>query len=211
MREGCSSPVGLFRLIRVLLSLSRSSARRNRRADSPKSSWQRSAAQQTARSTVASSPQPTPRVLTAQRSAKVRRVLDGDTVIVVAGREVVRVRLDSIDCPEADQPWGDIAKAGLIKLIGGRDIHLEEYGLDHHGRTLATLFVEDRKTGARVNVNERMVTLGHAWVMRHYYDHLPNDRKAQLNRLERWAKGNRVGLWQTPEPVPPWSWRRETS
>jgi micrococcal nuclease len=160
---------------------------------------------------MASNEEPIPPALAGRQPAKVRKVLDGDTVIIVSGRGELRIRLDSIDCPEQDQPWGDTAKAGLIKLIGGRDILFEEYGLDHHGRTFATLFVEDRKTAKLLNVNERMVTLGHAWVMRQYYSHLPNDRKAQLNRLERWAKGKKVGLWRTANPVPPWKWRREAN
>jgi endonuclease YncB( thermonuclease family) len=58
-----------------------------------------------------------------------------------------------------------------------------------------------------VNVNERMVTLGHAWVMRKFYDHLPDDRQRNLNRLEAWARSKKVGLWRTPSPVPPWRWR----
>ena len=39
-----------------------------------------------------------------------------------------------------------------------------------------------------VNVNERMVMLGNAWVMRRFYGHLPKDRQLKLNQLELWAK-----------------------
>lgn len=143
----------------------------------------------------------------ARSKARVAQVLDGDTVIVVRKRHRVRVRLDSIDCPEDGQPWGDTAKYGLIKLIGGREVLLEVHGTDIHGRTLATIYVEDRETRRVLNVNERMITLGHAWVMRKYYQHLPAGRRKQLDRLERWAKSKRVGLWRTPNPVPPWQWR----
>ena len=115
--------------------------------------------------------------------AKVVLVMDGDTVIVAEGWGETRIRLDSIDCPEDGQDWGDTATYGLIKLIGGRRVRLEKHGLDDYGRTLATIYVGDAN-GDWVNVNERMVTLGHAWVMRRYYDHLPDDRKAKLNRLE---------------------------
>lgn len=73
---------------------------------------------------------------------------------------------------------------------------------------MATIYVESRTDSTLVNVNERLVTLGHAWVMRRFYDQLPPDRKVQLNRLERWAKSKRVGLWSTSNPVPPWKWRR---
>lgn len=143
--------------------------------------------------------------------AKILEIYDGDTVLVAAGRSRLMIRLDSIDCPEDGQHWGDTAKYGLIKLIGGRTVHLEQHGVDDYGRTLATLYVQNANGAGWQNVNERMVTLGHAWVMRRYYDHLPNDRQAQLNRLEAWAKSKKVGLWGTQDPVPPWRWRREVA
>jgi endonuclease YncB( thermonuclease family) len=139
---------------------------------------------------------------------RVQHVIDGDTVVVAHSWGNFRVRLDSIDCPEDGQPWGDTATAGLIKLIGGRRVRLERYGIDIHGRTLATIYVTNRDNGQWLNVNERMVTLGHAWVARMHYAHLPEARRQQLDRLEDWAKSRRVGLWKTPDPTPPWQWRR---
>ncbi|MBX2986992.1 MAG: thermonuclease family protein [Bdellovibrionaceae bacterium] len=136
---------------------------------------------------------------------KVREVLDGDTVIVSDSGYDIRIRLSSIDCPEDGQPWGDIAKAGLIKLIGGRRVRIETHGTDVYERTVATIFVQ--QDSKWINVNERMVMLGHAWVMRQYYGHLSKQRRIQLDRLERWAKTKRVGLWKTENPVPPWLWR----
>jgi len=141
--------------------------------------------------------------------ANVLQVIDGDTVDVRMRGNRIRLRLDSIDCPEDGQLWGNTAKAGLIKMIGGKSVRIEEHGYDQYGRTIATVFVRDNQKAEWINVNERMVTLGHAWVMRAYYAHLPEDRRRQLNRLERWAKSRRVGLWRTPNPTPPWKWRRE--
>ncbi len=143
------------------------------------------------------------------QKVKVEYIIDGDTVIVSKSWHKIKIRLDSIDCPEDGQHWGDIAKFGLIKLIGGRKVHLEEHGLDRYERTLATIYVQHGYGSEWINVNERMVTLGHAWVMRRFYDHLPKDRKDQLNRLERWARSKKVGLWKTPNPIPPWKWRSE--
>lgn len=140
-------------------------------------------------------------------AAIVRYVVDGDTVIAVRRWREIRIRLDSIDCPEDGQHWGDVAKYGLIKLIGRRRVHIEEHGRDDYGRVLATLYVRHPSKDEWMNVNERMVTLGHAWVMRRYYDHLPPDRQEKLNRLERWARSKNVGLWATPDPTPPWKWR----
>ena len=137
---------------------------------------------------------------------QVSYVLDGDTVDVVRSGNRIRIRLDAIDCPEDGQEWGDIATAGLIKMIGGRSVYLETHGLDPYLRTLATIYVE--RGSELINVNERMVMLGHAWVLRRHFNHLSERRKQQLNRLENWAKSKRVGLWKTKDPLPPWKWRR---
>lgn len=145
-------------------------------------------------------------------TAHVKWVVDGDTVIISHGwwRET-HIRLDSIDCPEDGQPWGDIAKYALIKMIGGQRVRLEMHGMDVHGRTLGTLYIWSHKKKDWLNVNERMVTLGHAWVMYKYYSHLPQDRRDKLDSLERWARSKKIGLWQTSNPIPPWLWRRDGS
>jgi endonuclease YncB( thermonuclease family) len=144
-------------------------------------------------------------------SAKVFQVIDGDTVDVRVQGCRVRVRLSSIDCPEDGQRWGGTAKAGLIKMIGGKSVSLEVHDLDVYGRTMtiATVFVQHGEESTWINVNERMVMLGHAWVMRAYYGHLSPERQGQLNRLEAWARSKKVGLWGTPDPTPPWEWRHE--
>lgn len=141
--------------------------------------------------------------------ATVFRIIDGDTVIVTNGWKQVTLRLDGIDCPENGQPWGDTAKYGLVKLIGGRDIRYEDHGEDAYGRTLATIFVFQQDKPELMNVNVRMVVLGHAWVSRPMFGHLPVDRQQELVRAARWAKSKRVGLWKTNNPVPPWEWRKE--
>jgi endonuclease YncB( thermonuclease family) len=141
------------------------------------------------------------------RTAKVDYVIDGDTVVVSSTWKKTKIRLDSIDCPEDGQPWGDIATAGLIKMIGGRKVQIEEHGEDHYGRVLATIYVQNGRESGLINVNEKMVAKGHAWVMRRYYNHLPQHRKDKLNRIEKWARMKKVGLWKTPQPIPPWRWR----
>lgn len=142
------------------------------------------------------------------RTARVHRVLDGDSVAVAVGRRRKVVRLSAIDCPENGQHWGDTAKYGLIKLIGGRTVYLEEHTIDGHGRTVATIYVRSGETSEWVNVNARMVTLGHAWVYRQFYMHLPEEERQELDRREEWARRKRVGLWRAADPVPPWKWRR---
>jgi micrococcal nuclease len=163
-----------------------------------------------ARSSRASAPsQLTQSALGGLHEVKVAYVCDGDTVDVARMGSILRIRLAAIDCPEGDQPWGDNATAGLQRLIGGRYVYLEIHHdqQDKYGRVLATIYAMD-DSGELINVNERMVVAGHAWVMRAYFGHLSKNRQHQLNRLERWAKSKRVGLWKTGNPVPPWMWRK---
>jgi len=73
---------------------------------------------------------------------KVAHVIDGDTIIAENMWGKIKIRLDAIDCPENDQHWGDVAKYGLIKLVGGKSINIEDHGKDRYGRTLATIFIQ---------------------------------------------------------------------
>ena len=159
------------------------------------------------RSGQATAPSGRGRELVRLDAGPVQKVLDGDTLVVKAGWDRVMIRLDGIDCPEFDQPWGDTAKFGLIKLVGGRTVHYQVHGLDRYKRTLATVYVWDRDESVWLNVNLRMVMLGHAWVSSASLDHLPSARQKELKAVSRWARRNRVGLWRAAAPVPPWQWR----
>jgi endonuclease YncB( thermonuclease family) len=92
-------------------------------------------------------------------------------------------------------------------MVWRKSVLLEIHGIDEYGRTLATAFTHHGPESKLINVNERMVMLGHAWVMRRHCGQISEARRKQLDRLEAWARSKRVGLWRTPNPVPPWSWR----
>lgn len=141
--------------------------------------------------------------------AKVVEVTDGDGVIVSNSGKFIEIRLFAIDCPEYDQEWGDIAKYGLIKLIGGKTVYLEMHGLDIHQRTLATIYVESKSK--LINVNEQMVARGHAWVYRKYYGTLSWTRKNRLDWFVERARERKIGLWKHKNPIPPWEWRKSDS
>ncbi len=165
-------------------------------------------AEQSADTSKPSSPTP---ASTEEYTAKVGHIIDGDTVVVSVDGRQQRLRLEAIDCPEIGQHWGDTAKYGLIKLIGGRSIRFQSQSSDPYGRTLATIFVYDESQCEWVDVNARMVLCGHAWVSRLLCNHLPKDRQDELLRIQRWARGKKVGLWRDSNPIPPWKWRNGNS
>ena len=141
------------------------------------------------------------------KPADVMQVIDGDTVIVQSDWNQITLRLDGIDCPEGDQPWGDAARAALVKLIGDQRIRFDDHGPDGRGQQLATIYIQPTRNSAWVNVNLRMVTLGHAWVAPGLLDRLPEDRCEDLVFGSHRAQRKRIGLWHLPDPVPPWQWR----
>jgi micrococcal nuclease len=140
--------------------------------------------------------------------AHVLSVIDGDSLNVSIARDRIEVRLDSIDCPEGKQAWGEQAAVGLRKILNRRMVLIEIHGQDQYGRKLATLYAVHLTNHECVNVNELMVMAGHAWVNRLHYDHLPPDRQEKFNELQRFAKTKGLGLWGEPNPLPPWEWRK---
>ncbi len=128
---------------------------------------------------------------------KVRHVIDGNTLIISTSTQEIRVRLGAVDCPRNGQYWGVAARRALLELIGGRQIAFESHGADGCGRIIATIYLRDIDSHGWTDVNARMIARGYAWVMRRHYRQLPPARRTELNRLERWAQRNRVGLWQS--------------
>ena len=60
------------------------------------------------------------------------------------------MRLDRIDAPEKDQPYGKESTAYLAKLIKGRTVRVEWQTRDPSGNILGTVFL------GKVNVNEEL-------------------------------------------------------
>lgn len=130
--------------------------------------------------------------------AEVVEVLDGDSLHVRIGTETVPIRLYGVDCPEWDQPGGEDARRFVAALTTGRSVILEVRDVDAYGRRVAEVWLADGR-----NLNRELLAAGQAWWYRRYSS--SND----LERLEREARLAQRGLWQAPEPVPPWVWRRE--
>ncbi|HMM47251.1 MAG TPA: thermonuclease family protein [Thiobacillaceae bacterium] len=144
-------------------------------------------------------------------------VIDGDTILfrpdhyAKASRAFLKVRLAGIDAPESSQPHGEAASVALRELALNRRATLEIVATDAYGRKLGRLSL------GGIDVNAELVRRGHAWAYgsaRRSGAESPavsaRGRTAGALRLaEREARRERRGLWQDPEPTPPWAWRRE--
>lgn len=125
-------------------------------------------------------------------------VLDGDTIIVLTSDNVqYRIRFDQIDAPEKSQAYGQVAKKYLSSLIYKRTVGVNIKDTDRYGRSIGEVFYNGE------NINLRMVQEGYAWAYRQYVTD-----KAYLVAQEQATK-KRKGLWQTPNPTPPWEYRHK--
>jgi micrococcal nuclease len=128
---------------------------------------------------------------------KVVGITDGDSfTLLTSDNRQFKIRLYGIDCPERHQAYGTGAKQFIAELIFGKEVAVYPKDIDHYGRTVGEVFVDDR------NINREMVENGYAWWYREYS---PNDKA--YGQLEAKARQYQRGLWQDENPTPPWEFR----
>jgi len=113
------------------------------------------------------------------------RVIDGDTFVLLNGRVV---RLIGINTPEYGQPYYEEATNKLAELVEGKNVTLEIdiTNTDNYGRLLRYVYVDD------TFVNLIMVKEGHAKVLIIY----PDDKYAkELKEAMLEAREKRLGIW----------------
>jgi micrococcal nuclease len=154
----------------------------------------------------------TPTAATSPDSAAIVSWTDGDTLRIRTDNTTVIIRLIGIDTPESRyNPRADLqvrelgrdlqtilalgraAKAAAVRLAPPGTTVRVEYDvqrLDRYGRTLAYLYLSDRRM-----INEELVRQGWAMVL----TIPPNVRYAdRFVRAQREARLNRRGLWAQP-------------
>lgn len=135
--------------------------------------------------------------IAAEISGIVTEVQDGDSLTLVNWQYTYKIRLADIDAPEWKQEHGKDTRASLFHMCGLRKTVAETRGEERCGRTLATV------TRAGVDANAEQLRRGWAWV---YEQYAP--KNSPLYRMQAEARAARRGLWEDPDPVPPWEWRR---
>lgn len=88
-------------------------------------------------------------------TARVSRIIDGDTFVTEYGETV---RLEGVDSAEINTSMGQRASTYLTMLIYGFDVKLESKGKDVYGRTIAQVY----RNSDNLNVNAQMVRSGYA-------------------------------------------------
>ncbi len=126
-------------------------------------------------------------------TARVERVVDGDTLVLVGLKE--HVRLIGANTPETVkpnwpvEPWGSEASAFTKDFLAGGEVRLEFDGprRDKYGRMLAFVWVGDRM------LNEELIRAGLAKAeLKYSYSAAMKDR---FRQAEAEAKTARRGIW----------------
>ena len=126
-------------------------------------------------------------------TGRVVGVADGDTLTVLdSNKGLTKIRLHQIDAPEKKQDFGQRSKQSLSDLTYGKQVRVEVFDTDKYGRTVGKIWVNGQ------DANLEQVKRGMAWVYVKYAS------DPAYFAAERAAKSGRVGLWNQPNPTPPW-------
>ena len=114
----------------------------------------------------------------------VRRVIDGDTIVLEGGR---RLRYLGINTTERGEPFWKEAKDYNARMVEGKSVTLEfeQDKEDKYGRILAYLFVG----GKMANAQLLKAGLAHLFVLEpiRYYPY--------FRKLQEEARAKRIGIW----------------
>lgn len=132
-------------------------------------------------------------------SATVRKIIDGDSLLVAVGQDTVEVRLYGVDCPEYDQPFSRDAKQFAGEKVLRKQVLIRPSYNDSYGRVVAEVIRGD------MVLNEELVQAGLAWVSPRY---CKKSFCSSWQESENIARNERRGLWRDDRPDPPWQWKR---
>ncbi len=130
---------------------------------------------------------------------RVRRVVDGDTLLLESG---ARVRLIGADTPETVkpnhpvEPYGPEATEFTKQLIGSTDgevrLQTDREQKDRFGRFLAYVFVDDQM------LNEELIRQGLATARTEF--NYSSSMKRRFRQAEEEARLAGRGIWSSPAP-----------
>jgi micrococcal nuclease len=126
-------------------------------------------------------------------------VPEGDALEVLSENTVFFIRLQDVDAPEIDQPYGREAQAFLDSLARGKHASVTRMSLSEDGA---------RQKGqialvSGLNLSHELLKAGLAW-----WDQKAAPNNDSLWKLERDARIEQRGLWKDSDPIPPWEWRK---
>ncbi len=132
-------------------------------------------------------------------SGTVVKVIDGDSLLIIAKKKSVEVRLYGIDCPEYGQPFAGEAKRFVTAKVFNKKVTVYPKYRDAYGRLVAIV-----SCGGTV-LNGDIIKAGFAWV---YPRYCKKKICKSWQKNEERARQSHIGLWAGRGILlPPWQWR----
>jgi micrococcal nuclease len=79
-------------------------------------------------------------------------------------------------------------------------VKVDVLDIDKYKRLVCIVWLNGR------NINQEMIREGHAWAYKKYLDKSPY--ASEFIKAEEVARKERAGLWNEPNPQPPWEFRK---
>lgn len=134
-----------------------------------------------------------------QIEGKVISVIDGNTFELIASDgETYKILLYGIDCPEIGQPFADVAKTQLEKILLKEKVVVEIQGKDRWGNRLGVPLLK------RIDPRHELLKAGLAWTAE-------RNPIEELEIIRDEALKSQKGIWRESDPTPPWIYRRQQS
>lgn len=128
---------------------------------------------------------------------------DGDTITLkTEERGIINVRLSGADTPETGQAYWRVARDALHRLIADKPVTVRCYKQDWRKREVCHVTVNGTDPALAI------VKQGLAWYAFMFADEMTPAMINAYQGAEAQARRQRLGLWQEPEPMPPWECRR---
>ncbi|HVF47804.1 MAG TPA: thermonuclease family protein [Pyrinomonadaceae bacterium] len=133
---------------------------------------------------------------------RVTSVIDGDTLIITtSGGKEVRLRLQGVNAPEREQPFGPEARQRLVAKVLNKDVRAEFTKVDNLKRVLAKVIFDG------TDIGEEQLRDGFGWYYTHFANELSDEDRDTYKQAVNEAKTAGKGLWSDKSPVSPLSFR----
>ena len=131
------------------------------------------------------------------------RITDGDTLVVLDTNKIQRqIRLMGIDAPEKKQAYGRKSKDNLSDLVAGKFVVVEYDKLSRYKRVIGKILLSGK------DINLEQISSGMAWHYKHNQGEQSQSDHMKYSEAEVDARNARRGLWNDPNPIPPWEYRK---
>jgi len=133
-----------------------------------------------------------------ERVGKLRRIVDGDTIVIETESEIESLRIAWIDAPEDGQRFAKESTDFLKKIFESDLLSYKQIGKDRYGRTIALVYTDKGH-----DISEKM--LEHGWA--YYYKNGGNN--VRYIQAEMIARREQLGLWKYAGLQKPWEYRKK--